>query len=265
MKLFSWQRHSSWARLAGEYADGSIDPRQAAAFDAHRSNCARCRGHVAETNDLRALLQRLPDLEPARSFRIDAAMLAGSTPLPRAEAAPASTPARRTRAVNTGMRFAAGLSAAALGAVVLLDFALPASSDDGGTTAASPAFESLAVEEDGSAAPSAEDLQRAAEQPSELPGYEGDDGISGSSAGGEDDAEALPTGTPQLFDNDRELNDGTDEAAPEDAQITALQPQSSDGGWDRDGVLRGLQIALAAALVAALGGMVLFPARRRLR
>ena len=118
--------HRRWQRLIARYPDGDLGPAERLALDGHAAFCANCAARLVSTLAVTGLLRGLPDGDAPRSFRITSAMVAASSRAVIAEGSRRPRPAFALR----GAQLAAGLAAAALVAVVLVDVGGNSGGDD---------------------------------------------------------------------------------------------------------------------------------------
>lgn len=278
MKLLRFRRHGSWSEHLAALADGTIEPAARERLEVHLAGCGRCRQELADLRALRTALQRLPDLEVPRSFRLTPALLTATDPLE------SRRPSRVVRAATIGTRLTAGVAAAALAAVFIIDLGL----DDGagGDSDASRAADSgpvaeIAIASDataagpkvegtpgGEVAPAATGTAESQAQPT-APPYDSTP-AAGSAAPGETPVPATGPGVEDTLSPDeapggRQLfsDDQQPESGMADTAFSALEAE--DDGGSREQVLRGLQVALAALLAASLGATLLLRGQARRR
>jgi hypothetical protein len=290
MKIPRFRSHRSWSELSSAYADGSLDRDSIARFEGHLAGCARCQAETADFRAVRAALVRLPDHAAPRSFHITPAMLLEP---PRDEPLPAPVAGGSTRVVMVAARFTAGIAAAGLAALMVVDFGGVGGSDgDGGATSASMEMSQITMTGDGDAAagslPADESVTTESfasatgtamntlepTAPVETPDVSG----AGTGGGEDGDPASTPEPTPQppstggedpeqpsdtVEDAGRQTaNDSAYDAAGE-AALTSKSAEDSDGidrGW-----LRGGQVALGVLLALAIGAIVFLPVRRNAR
>jgi len=122
-------RHKWFASRADAYVDGELAPAELSRFESHLPGCARCTAATAAARTLHTTIAALPEFEAPRSFRLTPAMVASSAPAPQQHS---GTP------VYLGLvRAAAGLSAAAFAAVLVVS-AFQSSGSSSNDSAAQP-------------------------------------------------------------------------------------------------------------------------------
>jgi anti-sigma factor RsiW len=276
-----FRRHRSWSDLASAFADGSLEPASRADFESHLAGCERCRAQVADTGALRTALQSLPDLDVPRSFRLTPALLTATDPLDTA-----SKPSALVRAANIGSRLTAGVAAAALAAVFVVDFGFGAGDTDQSSTRAAQDAGAAEIaitsgtadaitedDSDGSSGGSqAPDATSTADELPTAPAYDGTPAI-GSGAAPEESPEPMqdpeneqPADPPADAEADRELFTGEGDDATNAGELefaTIAGVEEVDDSTQR--LLRGLQVALGAVLVAALGAILVLRTQFRAR
>jgi hypothetical protein len=265
MSFLDLGRHRRWSAMATAYGDGSLEESERPRFERHLGGCSRCATQISDERALRTALRSLPDLAAPRSFRLTPAMLVA--------AEPASRPSRALAWANTGAKLTAGIAAAALAVVMVVDFGPTLSgSDDDDSEAASGAAESTiamsAIESPSADADSARPAAEATTEPSPLP-FDAED-ADGSSAGGSgNESDSSPAegpaapgdeGTEDDADTQRQAETGEDGTGAAAAELQFAADESDDSTGQ---VLRGLQIAFGAVLVAAAGAALLLRTRRR--
>lgn len=109
-------------RLA-DYVDGTLDPTERAAVDAHLATCGRCHGEVAAATGARTALASIPEVPPPLGVASAALDLANATKGTRVRRAGTEPP--------RWYRFA-GVAAAAAAALVVLTLVLPHVGGGGG-------------------------------------------------------------------------------------------------------------------------------------
>lgn len=122
-------RHKWFTSRTDAYIDGELAADELSRFESHLTGCERCTAAIAAARTLKATVAALPEVELPRPFRLTPGMVASSAPAPKQQA---GTP------VYLGLvRAAAGLSAAAFAAVLVVN-ALQSSGGASNDSAAQP-------------------------------------------------------------------------------------------------------------------------------
>ncbi|MGE0601363.1 MAG: zf-HC2 domain-containing protein [Dehalococcoidia bacterium] len=171
MRIFPFlNRHSWYSGRADAYADGELLAAERTRFEAHLTDCDECQAIVTAASQLRTAIERLPEVEVPRSFRITPQMLAETPKAARAPATPLYLGLARAGAALSVAAFAVVFVVGALG------------SDSSSDQTASREAASTAGDADMSSAPESAYSDKAAEAeptPQLAPATAGG-GVSGS-------------------------------------------------------------------------------------
>ena len=119
--------HRRFQERLSAYLDGELSPTDAVALESHLDSCDSCREEMAQISFFASALAELPGVDAPRSFALT----------PEHVAQPAAQP-QAMRSVNSGLRMAGSVLAAALAVVLVLDIGGVVGNggrvDDGGAT-----------------------------------------------------------------------------------------------------------------------------------
>lgn len=242
MRLGLFRPHARLRSQVDAYLDGELAASEAPRFESHLAGCAACSAAVARGRELKVLLASAPAVQAPRSFRLTPEMLG--------EPARAPSPARPRQFAVRFAQASAGLAAAALVAVAVVDLTGGDSPANRETMLASGATESSAKDASqlqpaagggftGAATPAA---RGGAASPPALP----------TPIGGRANAQAIPSGTATSQPPERALSGSgaTPQAGTAGAFNSYAASPEADGaekgassGRDEGGGVSGVRMA----------------------